>query len=420
MSEPGTPRPSVGDHLRVAWLLVGTVLGIVPFVLFLALSPVLTPWLRARTRRKLQGEPARPAPPPAFDVPASGTVFVVAGEASGDVLGAAVVARLKQDAPHVRVRGYGGPALTAAGAELDEDIVERAVMGFFPVVASLGFWWGLCARTLARLRADPPDLLLTVDFPGLNVRLANWARARGVRTVHFVAPQIWAHTPWRILRWRGAVDRLLATFPYEPALFAGAGIATTFVGHPLFEEPLAPPRGAVDFPERGPACVELWPGSRRKEIDRIAPLLVEAASEVERARPDTHFVVRLAREAHSARFTRAATAARWAPRHMTSVVGREGAPVNLWGALATSGTATAELAVGVVPCVVVYRLGFISWLFSHALVTAPFIALPNLVLGRRAIPERLCFAPDSGERVARDFLRIAGTAEAFARTRADL
>lgn len=416
------PRPRLVDHLRVAWLLVTSLLGAIPFALFLLASPILTPWLRARTRRRLGGEPAEPTDAPALaDLPAGATIFVVAGEASGDELAASVIRELRRRAPDVRIRGYGGPALTQAGAVLDEDIVERAVMGFFPVVASLGFWWKLCVRTLARLRDEPPDLMLTVDFPGLNVRLAGWARTRGVRTVHLVAPQIWAHTPWRVLRWRKAVDRLLATFPYEPALFEASSIPTTFVGHPLFEAPLPPSRGAARRPGEAEAVVEIWPGSRRKEIDRITPLLVEAAALVEEQHPRVCFVVRLARASLEERFRLAARAARWAPARLaftTDPLPSHAAP--LWGALATSGTATAQLAVDLVPVAIVYRLGFVSWLFAQGLVTAPFIALPNLALGRRAVPERLVWAPNAGERVARDFLAVAGTPAAFARTHADL
>ena len=416
------PRPRLADHLRVAWVLLTSLAAAIPFALFLLASPVLTPWLRARTRRRLGGEPAAPTDaPPLADLPEGATVFVVAGEASGDELAASVIRELRRAAPGVRVRGYGGPALTAAGAELDEDIVERAVMGFFPVVASLGFWWRLCARTLARLREEPPDLMLTVDFPGLNVRLAGWARARGVRTVHLVAPQIWAHTPWRVLRWRGAVDRMLATFPYEPALFEASSIPTTFVGHPLFEAPLPAPRGGATHPGEGEAVVELWPGSRRKEIDRITPLLVEAAALVQERHPRVRFVVRLARASLEERFRQAARAARWSPADVVFTTDpRPAYDAPLWGALATSGTATAQLAVDLVPVAIVYRLGLVSWIFAHGLVTAPFIALPNLALGRRAVPERLVWAPNAGERVARDFLALAGTPEAFARAHADL
>ena len=402
----------------MAWLLVLSLGGVIPYLLFLPLSPFLTPWLRARTRRRLGAPPTPPADPPPTP-PQGGTVFVVAGEASGDELAARVIRRLKERDPSVRVRGYGGPACRAAGAELDEEIAQRAVMGFFPVVASLGFWWGLCARTLARFRETPPDLLLTVDFPGLNVRLAGWARARGIRTVHLVAPQIWAHTPWRILRWRRAVDVLLASFPYEPALFEQAGLHTVYVGHALFESPLPAPR-TQESPPAGPAVVELWPGSRRREIERHAPLLVEAAAEVERSRAELVFVVRLARPEHEAIFRRAALRGRWSPRELAFVVGEPELPAPLLGAIASSGTATAQLAVGLVPLTVFYRIGFIDWCFAQLIVTAPFIALANLVLGRRAITERLCWAPDNGERIAQEFLAAAGTAAAWRATRADL
>ncbi len=421
-AERAAPRPRLVDHLRVAWLLVGSFAGVIPFTLFLLLSPVLTPWLRARTKQKLAAPPAEPAAPPEpLAVPEDGTIFIVAGEASGDALAASVIARLRAEAPGVHIRGYGGPACAAAGAVLDEDIVENAVFGFFPVVASLGFWWKLCARTLARLREDPPDLLLTIDFPGLNVRLARWARERGVRTVHLVAPQIWAHTPWRIFRWRKAVDRVLANFPHEPALFASSGIATSFVGHPLFEAPLPAARTPAVPPADEARIIELWPGSRRREIDRLTPLLVEAASIVEARFPRARFVVRLARPAHEARFRHAQRSARWAPANLSfTAEPRPTYDAALWGALASSGTATAQLAVDLVPLAAVYRLGFISWLFGQVLVTSPFIALPNIVLGRRAVPERLCWAPDAGERVARDFLAAAGDAAAWAGTRAAL
>ena len=163
------------------------------------------------------------------------------------------------------------------------------------------------------------------------------------------------------------------------------------------------------------------PLPEKPEIDRITPLLVEAAHLVEAAAPQTRFVVRLARAEHEARFHVAARAARWAPRRFTFTAdpaATHAAP--LWGALATSGTATAQLAVALVPVAIVYRLGFVSWLFAHGLVTAPFIALPNLALGRRAVPERLVWAPDAGERLARDFLAVVHEPAAFDRVHADL
>jgi len=416
------PRVTFGDHLHVAWLLVKTVAGALPFFVFVPLAPVLIPWLKRRARRKLAQPPAPLEDAPAFDAqgPDGATVFVVAGEASGDQLAARVIRRALEAAPGLRVRGYGGPALAAAGARLDRDIISQAAFAFLGVLFSLGTWWRLCAETLARFREDPPDVLLTVDFPGLNVRLAAWARARGIRTVHLVAPQIWAHTPWRILRWRKAVDVILATFPFEPLLFEGSGLTTHYVGHPLFEAPLAAPRTAPDGPPDDAACVELWPGSRRSEIKRHAPVLVEAAAAIEEALPGTRFRLRLARAEHEALFRHHARTARWSPRHLEAFTGDDVPDVPLLGALASSGTATAQLAVALVPTTVFYRLSFFEWGWSHVLITAPWIALANLVLGREVLPERLCWAPDVGERIARDFLASAGTPATWQATRADL
>lgn len=415
------PQATWGDHLRVAWLLVRTLAGAVPFMFFLPLSPILTPWLKARARKRLGG-----TPPPLADAPESAaalcegaTVFVVAGEASGDQLAARVIARAREACPGLRVRGYGGPALTAAGADLDKDITSHAAYGFTAVVASLGTWWRLCAETLARFREDPPDVLLTVDFPGLNCRLAEWAKKRGVRTVHLVAPQIWAHTPWRILRWRRAVDTILATFPFEPLLFEASGLHTQYVGHPLFEAPLPPARTETAFPEEA-AVVELWPGSRRAEIKRNTPLLVEAAELIERELPATRFVLRLARAEHEALFRARARAARWQPAHIEATTGEVEHDAPLLGAVAASGTATAQLAVDLVPTAVYYRLSLFEWVFAQGLITSPWIALANLVLGRQVLRERLCWAPNAGEAIARDFLETAGTASSWATTRAAL
>ncbi len=420
-TERPAPRASFGDHLRVAWLLVKTIAGVVPFLVFIPLSPVLNPWLRARARKRLAGAAHDLATPPAIaaDNLADKTVFVVAGEASGDRLAATVVRELRAQAPGVTVRGYAGPACADAGATLDLDLMQHTAVGFFPVVASLGFWWRLCARTLAQFREDPPDLLLTVDFPGLNVRLAGWARARGIRTVHLVAPQTWAHTPWRIFRWRAGVERLLATFPFEPPLFEGSGIPTVFVGHPLFETPLDPPRAPPERPEDGTALIELWPGSRRWEIKNSVPVLYEAAAALEERLPGTGFVVRLADAKHEALIETHAARARSRPSNVELVAeARDDAPV--LGALCTSGTATAELGVDLIPLVAFYKVGFIDWLLGKVFITAPYICLVNLILCRAAVPERVSFRKALAPRLVEDFLSVAGDEAAWNRTREDL
>lgn len=389
MTGAPAPRPRFADHLAVVGLLLMTVAGIVPFVLHLLVAPFTTPRARRRLAARLR-EPARPpdeAPPPDPAAWAGKTVFVVAGEPSGDRLAARVVTALRARAPGLTVRGYGGPALAAAGARLDRSIVEHAVVGFAAVAASLPTWWRLCAETLARFREAPPDVLLTVDFPGLNLRLARWARLRGIRTVHLIAPQTWAWAPWRTGRLRRAVDRLLVAFPFEAPWFRDQGLDARYVGHPLFEAPLPPPAS----PDALPAAplVELRPGSRRREVRRQGPTVVAAAREAGRLVPSARFVVRLASaRAHDAFVAATGGPATW-PAGLAVHVG----PGDLGGpvaaALTTSGTSTAELAVAQVPMVVFYRLPLLLRALRPAFLLSPYFAMANVLAGARVVEERL-------------------------------
>jgi lipid-A-disaccharide synthase len=395
----------------------------VPFVRSAPVGPVLRRIVRARLRARLErGRLDPPAEPPPPDPArwAGRTVFVVAGEPSGDRLAAPVVAALRRLCPGLRVRGYAGPACAAAGADLDGDFTAHAAIGVVAVARSLGTWWRVCVRYLALLRASPPDLLLTVDFPGLNCRFARWARKRGVRTVHLVAPATWAYAGWRLPRWRRAVDHVLALFPFEPALFAGTGLPTTYVGHPLFEAPLPPPRTPATWPGAGPCTVEVLPGSRRSELATQTPLYLEAAARIARALPNARFRVRLAEEAHRARFEEAASRARARPEALEVVVGprAEGAP--LLAALASSGTVTAELAAALVPMSVSYRVTWWARLGGELWFTAPYFCLANLLAGRRAVPERVLTTRRGAARLADDFLAVAGDAERWAAMRAHL
>lgn len=385
MSEDGpAPRPRLSDHLAVLWLLVLTGLGVVPFLLHLVVGPFVTARARRRLAARLLEPSAAPDEAPAPDPAAwaGKTVFVVAGEPSGDRLAARVVTAMRARAPGLVVRGYGGPALAAAGARLDRSIVDHAVVGFVGVLTSLPYWWRLCAETLARFRASRPDVLLTVDFPGLNVRLARWARRRGIRAVHLVAPQTWAWAPWRTARWRRAVDRLLVTFPFEASWFRDAGTDARYVGHPLFEAPLPPPRS----PDAWPASplVELRPGSRRRDVRRQTGLVLDAAREAAARVPSARFLVRLASERARAAFD---VAAARRPSVVVRVGPSEDGPIA--AALSTSGTSTSELAVALVPMVVFYRLPWLLRRLRPLYLAAPWFSMANLLAGREVVVERL-------------------------------
>ena len=286
------------------------------------------------------------------------------------------------------------------------------------MIASLGTWWGVCTETLARFREDPPDVLLTVDFPGLNVRLARWAKKRGVRTVHLVAPAVWAYSRTGSSAGARALDRLLTHLPVRAAvLYENAGVPSLYVGHPLFEAPLAPPRTPEACPGGGPCRIELLPGSRRQEIRAHAKPLLDAAAALEAAFPEARFVVRLAKAEHVERFEAAAQGAARRPARLDVAVGDEASgPVPLLGALACSGTVTAELGAALVPLAILYRVTWLARLGAWAGITAPFIGLANLVAGHAVVPERLQVT-SSGRRIAEDFLRVAGDGAAWTRTR---
>ena len=169
-------------------------------------------------------------------------LFVSAGEASGDRHAAALVHALRRRIPDLEIRGLGGPALEAEGATLLARIDELSALGFSEVIRRLPFFAGLLHRVSREISEWKPHLVLPVDYPGFNLRMAGRARARGVRVLYYIAPQVWA---WRAERRPGiarAVDHLLVVFPFEEALFREAGIATTFVGHPLLDA--APGPGA--------------------------------------------------------------------------------------------------------------------------------------------------------------------------------
>jgi lipid-A-disaccharide synthase len=382
------PKPRLGDHLKVLWLLLATVAGVVPFALHVLVAPIATPIARRRMRRRLQEPPPRPEEPPAVDAAAwrGKTLFVVAGEPSGDRLAARVVSAVRARAPGLIVRGYGGPALVGAGAALDRNLVDHAVVGFWAVVRSLSFWWRVCAQFLAYLREEPPDVLLTVDFPGLNLRLARWARRRGVRVLHLVAPQTWAWAPWRSRRLAKAADALLVTFPFEPAVFRDAGVRATYVGHPLFETPLLPPRTPENL--HWAPRIELRPGSRRRDVRRQGPIVVAAAARVAERLPDARFVVRLAGPKAAAEWDRIADEG---IRHVCERSG-ETSDRSVAAAITTSGTSTAELAAALVPMVVFYRVSLLGRLGKSLLVTSPFVAMANLLAGKEVVPERLVSA----------------------------
>jgi lipid-A-disaccharide synthase len=335
-------------------------------------------------------------------------VFLVAGEPSGDLHAADLVAAIRRVAPDARLEGVGGPRMAAAGVRLVADLVSDPVMGVWPVVRRAPRFFGLYRDLLVRLDEDPPDIVVGVDYPGLNLRLARAARRRGVAFVEYVAPQVWAWAPWRAGKLARDVDRVLCILPFEEALFRDAGATAVFVGHPLFEHLAGRPRdetfratlreGLGDAP-----LVALLPGSRRAEVRGNLPIQVAAAARIAALRPGARFVVPLAAE--RLRPLVEAMRGRGVDLVLVPPDRSDDAMAAADAAITVSGTATLHLAAHGTPAVVIYRTSAMGRALARLLVVSPFIALTNLLCGERVLPEFLA-GPGDAAAIADACLRL--------------
>jgi lipid-A-disaccharide synthase len=318
-------------------------------------------------------------------------IGIVAGEVSGDVLGAGLIRELKKRLPDVQFVGIGGPRMQRDGCTSWYPMDTLTVMGFeaferLPQILRI-------RRELARrMLADPPDLFIGIDAPDFNLGLEQQLRAGGIRTVHYVSPTVWAWRRWRIHKIRRAVDHMLALFPFEERYYQEQGVPVTFVGHPLADViPLRYDQAAVrrelGLPLERP-IIALLPGSRMSELRRHADLFVRAAQWLHERYPALHFVAPFASEQTKACFEQALArnAATALPITVQPFRSREA-----MGAsdivLCASGTATLEAALLGKPMVVTYRISpFTAWLV-RPMLHVKLYSLPNNLAGRALVPE---------------------------------
>ncbi len=320
-------------------------------------------------------------------------VGLVAGEASGDTLGAGLIEALRRTAPDTRCFGVAGPKMRAAGCEVWEPSESLAVMGLFEILGELPRLLRLRARVRRRFLAERPDVFVGIDSPEFNLRLARDLRAAGIRTVQYVSPQVWAWRPKRVRRMREAVDRVLCLLPFEKRFYDGQGLHADFVGHPLADQiPLETDRAAararLGLPADAP-IVALLPGSRRGEVRRLGADFAATVRVLAARRPALVFVAPMASAAARPLF--AAALAAGAPGVEVRLIDgqAQAALIAADVALVASGTASLEAALCRRPMVVVYRLGrATAWAIRRLrLVKSPFFAQPNLLAGRRLVGE---------------------------------
>jgi lipid-A-disaccharide synthase len=321
-------------------------------------------------------------------------VAIVAGEASGDQIGADLIDALRARHPGVDVFGMAGPRMRAAGCRALADTQELAVMGLFEVLRHYPRLRRLRQRLIAEILASRPDVVVGIDVPDFNLGIEREARRAGIPAVHYVCPQVWAWRAGRLPAIRSATDLILALFPFEVPFLAQHGIESVFVGHPLADRIAPDPdreaaqRALLPDPGKG-QLVALMPGSRRQELHRHAALFLAAASALARQQPATRFVIGALDDAGAA-YLAQLPALRDGAIDVRIVTGQATRLlVAADAALVASGTVTLEAALCGTPAVVAYRLATPTWWLMRRSVKVPHVSLPNLLLGRRLLPEFL-------------------------------
>ena len=318
-------------------------------------------------------------------------VALVAGEASGDILGAGLMQALKAQHPMVEFVGVGGPRMEAQGLKSYFPQERLAVMGLVEVLGRLPELLGRRKRLLKTLLEVRPDVFIGIDAPDFNLDLALKLRRAGIRTVHYVSPSVWAWRQKRVLKIREACDLMLTLFPFEAKFYHDHQVAVRFVGHPLADTiPLvadrAEARALLNLPQDG-LVVALMPGSRGGEVARLGELFLAAADRLRSMRPGIRFVVPCASSERRAQLEQMLTG-RDLP--LTLLDGRSHEALAACNAvLIASGTATLEALLYKRPMVVAYSVAPLTFRILKRLVKSPYVALPNLLAQRLLVPELL-------------------------------
>ncbi len=350
---------------------------------------------------------------------------IVAGEASGDLHAAEVVAELRTLDPALETFGIGGDLLQAEGMRVLHHAREMGVVGFFNVLRHLRMFRRIFKELIAAIDRERPDAVLLVDYPGFNLRVAERCKAMGLRVIYYISPQVWAWRRGRVKHIARHVDHMLVIFPFEEEFYRDHDVKVTYVGHPLIDE-MSPTSGERDHvaprpatrgeggrrPGEGPLRIALLPGSRRSEINVLLPPMLDAIKLL----GDVDAFIIQAPTISSAELLaimeRSGTFVRILPHDR----GQSLAAADI--ALSSSGTATLECAIAGTPVVVVYRLSPANYWLAKRVVTLPHFSLVNIIAGKKVVPE-LVQHDVNGERIARVVRELIKPAE-YARVKTEL
>jgi len=314
------------------------------------------------------------------------TIYLVAGEASGDEHGAALMRTLRDLAPALIFSGRGGPKMKAiAGDALINWSDSAAVVGLWEVVKRYGYFREQFQNALNEIATPSPDAVILIDYPGFNLRLARALRknAPALKIIYYISPQVWAWNRGRIAQMARFLDLMLCIFPFEAELYNKSGLRTVFVGHPMIEN-LAKLRTGE---ERQPNLVGLFPGSRLREVRKIFPIMLEVARQIAAERPEIHFEVAAASEPLALEIQQMLAAASLRERVRISAKDAAGTMQRASTGLVASGTATLEAAYFRLPFVLVYKVSWPTYFAARLVLKTKYLGMPNVLAGREILPE---------------------------------
>ncbi len=332
--------------------------------------------------------------------------FIVAGEASGDIHGGALVRALKKKCPEIEIFGIGGDDMAASGVEIIRHISEMSLFGFSEILKHVPSIFKLFQQMKDIINKRRPELAILIDYPGFNLRLAKMIKKQGIDVIYYISPQVWAWGKRRIERIAKCVDRMLVIFPFEESIYRNRGVDAFFVGHPLKESVKASESKIRFFNRTGLSeekiTVGLLPGSRKQEVERLLPEMVRAVSIIKKRVDKIQFILaksaslgddiyeRYIKDSESAVMVRQST---YEVMAYSDIV------------IVASGTATLETAILGTPMVIVYKVSIISEFIIRAVIRLRNVGLVNIVAGRTIVPE-LLQRDAKAKRIAEEVINI--------------
>jgi lipid-A-disaccharide synthase len=310
-------------------------------------------------------------------VSAEPTIFLSAGEASGDQHGAELAKALRRRLPGARLIGLGGSEMEAAGVELLAGLDRLAVLGFVEVVRHLPDLLDLRRQVRAEFSRSGVDLFVPIDYPGFNLPLARWAHGRQIPVVYYIAPQVWAWHESRAARLAEVADEICVVLPFEEEFLRRYGAEVRFVGHPLLDR-IRPHRPEESPRAEGAPVLGLFPGSRDQEVRRMLPAFLEAADLVSEQVPGLKIRVARSRDLPEALFEDCPEGSVRPPEEVV---------LESTAAITKSGTITLQLALNDLPMVVGYRVNRLTAMMARRMIRIPYLSLVNLVADRAVVPE---------------------------------